>query len=132
MKSKGRLTIGEAAAALGTHRNAIGRWIASGKLSARREGRTVYIEATDLRAFLLRTCPVCSKSFEAEDARQAYCGDRCKWTARNRRAALRRKATPDRTPPPPPDPAKLRRLVAAVTRRAHLLHPSPKGEISGL
>lgn len=118
------VTVTEAAARLGVHRNTVRGWMKAGRLPAEKRGRCVLIPLAALATFTGRDCPQCGKPFAATDPRQRYCGDACRWaaTAARRKAAHPATRGPGRPPkaaphdPLAPVPHRLRAALAAARR----------------
>jgi excisionase family DNA binding protein len=129
MTTDKRLTVEEAAAALGKHRVTIRRLMAAGTLPTVREGGRVFIPAAAVEEAARRVCPHCGKTFTPERyaTRGRYCSPACRWA----RAYAARKAAhpatrgPGRPPKEPPKastrrramPERLRAALAAIRQK---------------
>ena len=83
MTPDNRLTVEEAAAALGKHWVTIRRMMADGTLPVIREGGRVFIPAAAVESARRRVCQHCQKTFTPERyaTRGWYCSPACRWAA---------------------------------------------------
>lgn len=118
MKTPRKLTIAEAAARLGVHRDTVGEWMRAGRISGERSGRRVLIPVAALSQLARRKCPACGKTYTATDPRRVFCSPRCAEVARDAAARARRAENPKRRGRPPKhapaDPARLALALAVV------------------
>jgi excisionase family DNA binding protein len=130
MTTDKRLTVEEAAAALGKHCVTIRRMMAAGALPTVREGGRVLIPAVAVESARCRVCPHCGKTFTPARyaTRGHYCSNACRWAATY---AARKVAHPATRGPgrPPKESAKRsarrrppERLAAALA----FAHQKPK------
>lgn len=119
MKEK-RLTVNEAAEALGKRPETVRRWIAAGKIGSERDGAHIFISAAALEA-LKRVCQHCGKTYTPERPTRfsRYCSPSCKYSA----AWLKRKAEHPATRGPgrPPALPEGRKLTLGNERLAAVL-----------
>ena len=123
MTTKNRLTVEEAAAALGKHRVTIRRMMAAGTLSTVREGGRVFIPAAAVEEVARHVCAHCGKTFTPERyaTRGRYCSPACRWAATYERRKEEHPATRGPGRPPKEPPKRSARRHAAPVRLAAAL-----------
>lgn len=123
MTTKNRLTVEEAAAALGKHRVTIRRMMAAGTLPTVREGGRVFIPAAAVESAAGRVCAHCGETFPAGRyaTRGRFCSDACRWAATYAARKATHPATRGPGRPPkvtPPKRSGRRRAVPERLRAA--------------
>jgi excisionase family DNA binding protein len=83
MTTKNRLTVAEAAAAMGKHRVTIRRMLAAGTLPTVREGGRVFIPTAAVESAVARACAHCGETFTPGRyaTRGRYCSPACRWAS---------------------------------------------------